>query len=54
MVNCVTKCVHSVFNCLGCPLSNAPDCEDQIKPITEPMPEPDIRRELNNIQPPIE
>ena len=49
MVNCVTKCVRSFFSCLGCPLSNAPDYEHEIKPITEPMPEPESINELNNI-----
>ena len=49
MVNCVTKCVRSFFSCLGCPLSNAPDYEHEIKPITEPMPEPKSINELNNI-----
>ena len=53
MVNCVTKCVRSFFSCLGCPLSNAPDYEHEIKPITEPiiepMPEPESINRLNNI-----
>ena len=53
MVNCVTKCVRSFFSCLGCPLSNAPDYEHEIKPITEPiiepMPESESINELNNI-----
>ena len=49
MVNCVTKCVRSFFSYIGCPLSNAPEYEHEIKPITEPIPEPDSINESINI-----